>query len=1299
VAMALTIFYSWQDKRDRAYNRYFIQDCIKEAVKQIQKELKNEAPVIYFDRGGVEGVPGSPNIPTTIQGKIKDSDIFIGDVSYVSYVDTDTPNGKRTFWDKVRGRNEFIQEGQSNANVSEELGIAKGDYRGDLRVITVMNTVYGTADQLNFDSKQSRYPLVYHLNKENIREKKAQKDGLIIGLKERMLLIIRTAQERQKEYFKPFINWQFWQTTSSFPFAFVRTNYVDELYKELESHFSQEKSVFRLCGLSGIGKTRLLFEYFSQADQKFVLQSGRLLYYDLSGQSETGITTTIRELVSKQENKILVIDNCPIEYHNELCKILLADPSKLNLLTISTDPEEKSALFGPFNQTKLFILENEKCKETVQHILDQNFSEYEEQEKGLLKDFSSGISFVAALMAENQERGKHQPGTLTERVLIRKLLGPFYDDPINLSVIQACCLFSKFGYFDDLRYQAEAIAQSTDMCSLDHPNDDPADSPELRKMRFIAACEKLQERRLLERRGRTFSFRPSPLAVSMAEEWWQSCGVAKFQKILPVLQSAKLVEAFCEQFRYLKHIAHAQSIVKDLCKDGGVFRSAEVLNTEEGSRLFRSFVYVNPVACAESLYATFGQMNADAARQIQKGRRNLVWALEQLCFRKETFEPSFKVMAIFASGENENIANNATGQFRQLFHIHLAGTEASLTERFKIIQWCFKGNDALKELGLVALGSALTNAHFSRMGGAEDQGDVQPLKDYIPSGSEVYQYWKSVIEILEDFAINDKSFSQRAIEILMNSFYGICIQGAGEIILNSIEKLLSAQLIDKLELRSQVLSVLKSHRIFNSDLLKRLEALLSSLEPNSFSDKFKVLVVSPSPEEYRTDGEQLGVALERKIDELGKEYIAKGLEQFFSIDRLVKETLREGYKFGKAVAQQLGRTEKLPFVKRVLSRLVEIPESERNNVFVLGFIDHINDEELTNELFDYTIENASLNYLSFLIARSGKLPLKEILRLVELIKKENTLVEQFTCFDYGWGLRHLTSKEVKELLDEIAALNNVGKMIRFLIIAHWIYNDKQLSSVFKDYVKKIVIEDSRVILDVMTNSMDIYNWSHVVVELINDEDPNDSSFAKLMMAIIIEQVKEEKAYYLKRTELYQITEAVSAKYYAVAWDAIAFAFNNEDEFLAYYHLKDLLGSHTMFQNSAPGILFKNADEHINFILDWAKENSEKAWWIAEMVPLYNGHPGSSDQWHPYAKQLIDLLGDNDRFLSELGARMGSYSWTGSVVPKLESDLKLYQSLLDHPVERVRNWANAHINELTGRITWEKNRDEDGIWHS
>lgn len=1297
--MSLTIFYSWQDKRDRAYNRYFIQECIKEAVKQIQRELKNEAPVIFFDRGGVEGVSGSPNIPTTIQGKIKNSDIFIGDVSYVLYVDTDIPNGKRTFWEMACGRNKFVQEGQSNANVSQELGIAIGDYRGDSRVITVMNTVYGTADQLNFDSKQSRYPLVYHLNEENISDKKTQKDGLVKGLKERMTLIIRTEQERQKEYFKPFINWQSWQTTSSFPFAFVRTSYVDELYKELYSHFSVDKSVFRLCGLSGIGKTRLLFEYFSQADDRFVLQSGRLLYYDLSGQSEQILTATIRELVSKQENKILIIDNCPIEYHNELCKILLADQSKLNLLTISTDPEEKSTSFGRFNQTKLFILENEKCKETVQQILDQNFNEFEEHEKGLLKDFSSGISFVAALMAENQERGKHQPGTLTEKELIRKLLGPFYDDPITLSVIQACCLFSKFGYFDDLRYQAEAIAQSTDICSLDHVNDNAADAPELRKMRFIAACKKLHGRRLLERKGRTFSFRPSPLAVRMAEEWWQTCGVVKFQKILPVLQGAKLVEAFCEQFRYLKHIAHAQTIVKDLCKDGGVFRSAEVLNTKEGSRLFRSFVYVNPAACAESLYVTFGEMGPDEAREIFNGRRNLVWALEQLCFRKETFESSFKVMAIFATGENENIANNATGQFRQLFHIHLPGTEASLLERLEIIRWCLNGNDALQELGLVALSSALTNAHFSRMGGAEHQGDVQPLKDYIPSGGEVYQYWKSVIDILEEFALYHTTFSQRAIEILMNNFYGLCIHGAGELVLSTTNKLLSARCIDKLELRAQVQSVLESHRIFNPELLKNMEALFASLEPNSFAEKFKVLVVSPSSEEYRTAEEQLGEALDRKINELGKEYIANGLDQSFPIDRLVNETLREGYKFGKAVVEQLSNSEKLPYLKKVLSRLVEIPDPERNNVFVLGFIDHINDEDLTLELFDYTIENSSFNYLSFLIARSARLPLDEMLRLVELVKKENTPVEQFTCFDYGWGLRHLSNDEVRHLLNEIGAINNIGKTVRFLILAHWIYNDKKMYLEFKNYIKQIVVEDSRVILEVMTNSMDIFNWSHVVVQLLKEEDPNDNSFAVLMMAIVIEQTREEQNYYRKQTELYQITEAVSEKYYTVAWEAIASAFNNEDDFLFYYHLKDLVGSHTMFQNSAPGILFKKGDEHIDFILQWAKENPEKSWWIAEMVPLYNSHPGLSDKWHTYAKQLIDLLGDNDRFLGELSARMGSYSWTGSVVPKLESDLRLYQSLLDHPIERVRNWADAHINDLTGRITWEKNRDEDGIWHS
>jgi hypothetical protein len=96
--MAFTIFYSWQLKTEAKFNKYFIEDCLKTTIKQVKKELKDESPDFYINRD-TKNVAGQPNIPMTIEEKIKNCDVLVGGVTFVSYVDTKEPNGNWSLGD------------------------------------------------------------------------------------------------------------------------------------------------------------------------------------------------------------------------------------------------------------------------------------------------------------------------------------------------------------------------------------------------------------------------------------------------------------------------------------------------------------------------------------------------------------------------------------------------------------------------------------------------------------------------------------------------------------------------------------------------------------------------------------------------------------------------------------------------------------------------------------------------------------------------------------------------------------------------------------------------------------------------------------------------------------------------------------------------------------------------------------------------------------------------------------------------------------------------------------------------
>jgi len=126
-----SIFYSWQSELPTKTNWTLIEDALKKAAKALrQDDSLGVEPVIDRD---TRGVAGSPDIHLAILAKIAQSDVAVFDVSFVQ-------NGSRL---------------HPNPNVLIELGYALGTI-GWERVILVLNTVSGEAEELPFDIRAKR---------------------------------------------------------------------------------------------------------------------------------------------------------------------------------------------------------------------------------------------------------------------------------------------------------------------------------------------------------------------------------------------------------------------------------------------------------------------------------------------------------------------------------------------------------------------------------------------------------------------------------------------------------------------------------------------------------------------------------------------------------------------------------------------------------------------------------------------------------------------------------------------------------------------------------------------------------------------------------------------------------------------------------------------------------------------------------------------------------------------------------------------------------------------------------------
>lgn len=182
-----TIFYSWQSDTPiiqyKDVSKEFIFKALTVALTQARSEYP-ELAEFELDRDS-RGVAGSPGLIDTILKKISESCLFLADVTFIG---------------KTEGDNSKLIP---NPNVMFELGHASTQLGLD-RIILVMNTHFGDADELPFDIRHRRFPIRFCLEPgapDSIR--KSEREKLINALKEALFvackngLLNRYANEAQ----------------------------------------------------------------------------------------------------------------------------------------------------------------------------------------------------------------------------------------------------------------------------------------------------------------------------------------------------------------------------------------------------------------------------------------------------------------------------------------------------------------------------------------------------------------------------------------------------------------------------------------------------------------------------------------------------------------------------------------------------------------------------------------------------------------------------------------------------------------------------------------------------------------------------------------------------------------------------------------------------------------------------------------------------------------------------------------------------------------------------------------------
>jgi hypothetical protein len=1300
--MEVKIFYSWQSTTPKEYNLNFIQDAIKAAVAQVKKDLQIEYKEILIDRD-TKGLSGSPNIVQSIDEKIEEADIFIGDFTII--------NGPKPIPTKLGFLREFIYNKFLKKDISEppkfipsinnnvllEYGQAKGRI-GSQRMITVMNYYYGDPNQDNelipFDISQVRWPIGYYLHEGNYENKSDEKNKLKSKLVDAIKSIIKTELSRRKEKYQPFMVYKEWKRSLSdrLKVKYFTTPQIDGFLDSIETHASRVNSFTRVVGLSGLGKTRLVFRALSRIGDSDPLARS-VIYYNVSD-GEDNIITRIRDLALTGERIILVLDNCSTTFCTKVKEILNVDGNQLSVVSIGSDVITSSSEIS--TGENFIALIPEMYEPIIDQIITEYYNELSLGDKETIKRFAKGHTLIASLLAEEVSREGFVIGRLSHPMLIDKLVGSVNSSD-ERKVIRACSLFERVGYSDDKKDEAGIIAKHIFISDLNYGTD------EHRIHKFFEICERQIKRGVLERQGRYIAVRPKPLAISLAVEWWDNCPPTSAESVIKDLTGSSLGVAMCDQMRFLDFHGSARKVVEDLCRPAGPFDNAEVLNTSEGSRLFRSFVDVNPQATIDALYRVFGNLSVNELIHVQAGRRNLIWALEKLIFRQESFEKASKLLYAFAAAENENLSNNATGQFLNLFHIHLAGTEVDLVERLKLIEYGFaQTEESYKQLAVKALGRSLTIYGLGRITGAEKQGSGTVLKDFKPRTDQIREYWQTTIRLLKDIALSNSPYAHEAGNYLIKeirSFYSI---KADDLLIPAIREIISSGGYDLVMLMKNLKSALVFEKgKISEDKIKEIQDLIKHVTPSDFRSQYLLKIVNPSYEEgYKADSSEF----EKKLNESAYLLADEAIDHknlWDNLDILFLGGQSKGFHFGYRIGQRFKSTEQdaESFFDQAIISLKNSDINNRNTIVLIGFITGL-DDALKSKFFNKILDDDSLINEALNIAAAIAPSFNDIQSLFRLVDESKVSISRFSVFKYGRALDYLKPEEVIDFCWRVSTYQAEGTWVALSLIYMYSYSDEDKWLLSKGFIKTLVSKPNLLTYQGKLDTMDSHYWSSAVVKILDEDDANEFSI-NIMNEIIrlFRSPNRNNSHSLDSSIRTVLSKLIEIDFSAI-WPLLSEALlSSDEEYLLFYELKQQLSSDTSYDSNREdynvnneGILLKGDHEEI---FKWCKNNSPLApARLMEMAPL-DIKQENVITWHPFTLRLINEFGMHEEVLGSLSSRMGTYFWIGSVVPLLLTQKDLLKQLESSPLKEVRNWAIKKAGYLDQDIRREINFDEEG----
>lgn len=520
----------------------------------------------------------------------------------------------------------------------------------------------------------------------------------------------------------------------------------------LREALSSPRSVVRLVGLSGLGKTRLVQALFDDRIGGNALDRHAVIYTDIGFHPQPGPQAMVAALAQSGFPIIVIVDNCPPETHRILAKEPQGAGSRVSILTVEYDVSDDTP-----EDTQVFRLQVGD-EGAVPQLLERRRPDLPQAARARIAEFAGGNARLALALGDTVECAQSLAKFSDEDLLKRLFQQRQTASETLLRIGEACALVYSFHGDPDSPDEELGVLAELARVNLDDLHE---------------GIVELQRRGLIQSRGEWRALLPQALAQRLARPALQKVRLSRLRQVFEAAPE-RLRRSFTRRLEMLHDAENAVAIAQAWLQEGGILGTPSQFGRHWDMRgdMFRNLAPVAP----ETALSTLVRASQEDAFVSGDNWRRVDWCriLFKLAYEPTLFERAAMTLARFLAAEPpENAANSIKDSFLSLFNFAYSGTHALIEQRLTVIRHLLSADGRMADCGLLALDRLLQ----TRLNGLRESArfGAHPRNyGFALAGDDAIRFWYgSILDAVTEFATAFPNRRAAVAECLARHFSGL----------------------------------------------------------------------------------------------------------------------------------------------------------------------------------------------------------------------------------------------------------------------------------------------------------------------------------------------------------------------------------------------------------------------------------------------------------------------------------------------------------------------------------------------